>query len=60
MEPFDTNTAVYTVNNMESTYNVEDGNEFNVICTSSGTFSGQVVWINNGIVGVHMIISVLL
>ena len=60
MEPFDTNTAVYTVNNMKSTYTVEDGNEFNVICTSSGAFSGQVMWINNGMVGVHMMVSVFL
>lgn len=48
VEPFDTNVAVYTVNNMKSTYDIEDGNEFNIICTSSGIFSGQVTWINDG------------
>ena len=45
VEPFDTNTAMYE---MKSSYNVESGNEFNVICTSLGTFSGRVTWINNG------------
>ena len=48
MEPFDTNTAVYKFDNMKSSYDVEAGNEFNVVCTSSGTFSGRVTWMNNG------------
>ena len=47
VEPFETNTAVYDFSDTRSSYDVEDGNEFSVICTSSGTFSGRVVWINN-------------
>ena len=51
VELFDTNTTVYDeleVDDMKARYSVEDGNEFNVICTSSGTFSGRVTWINEG------------
>jgi hypothetical protein len=50
VEAFDTTVAVYTVNNMKSAYDIEDGNEFNIICKSSGIFSGRVTWINNGMV----------
>ena len=48
VEPFATNTAVYKFDNIKSSYDVEGGNEFYVVCTSSGTFSGQVTWLNNG------------
>ena len=49
VETFGTNPAVYKVqDNVETAYDVEDGNEFSVICTSSGTFSGRVTWTNNG------------
>ena len=45
VELFDKNSAV---NNTKSNYDVEDGNEFSVICTSSGTFSGRVTWMDSG------------
>ena len=49
VEPFNTNSAVYKLDDMNAQYAVEDGNEFSVICTSSGTFSGRVSWINEGV-----------
>ena len=51
MEPFDTNEQVYTSDKRTETYtayNVEVGNEFRVLCASTGTFSGEVTWMNRG------------
>lgn len=49
MEPFDTNERVYVNVPHSQTYTVEIGNEFSILCASTGTFSGQVTWINEGV-----------
>lgn len=45
MEIFDTNPSVYTSQDNGKTYVVESGNEFSVLCFSTGEFSGRVTWI---------------
>ena len=45
VEATETNDSVYTVDSETQTYTVEVGNEFSVICVSSGTFNGRVTWI---------------
>lgn len=55
MEPFDTNERVYDKVPDSQTYTVEIGNEFSVLCASTGTFSGRVTWINKGVIQVHSV-----
>ena len=48
MDIVDTNPTVYKSEDDGKTYSVENGNEFSVLCTSSGEFSGQVAWTKIG------------
>lgn len=48
MEIVDTNPTVYKSEDDGKTYSVESGNEFSVLCISSGKFSGQVTWTKIG------------
>ena len=48
MEPFVTNPTIYTSRENGRSFNIEIGNEFNVLCISSGEFSGGVTWIKKG------------
>ena len=59
MDVFDTLQTVYTQlvdeeeasRNAKQTYSVESGNEFSVLCVSSGEFNGRVTWVKNGTQG---------
>ena len=53
VDVFDTLRTVYTPSddeeiasrNRKQEYSIESGNEFSVLCVSSGEFSGRVTWV---------------
>ena len=47
VEIVNTNPTVYKSEDGK-TYSVENGNEFSVLCSSSGEFSGRVTWFKIG------------